>query len=242
MKYIRYLLFAIVFTVGFCVKTYAVNDAGRAALYALVTKAGKNSLLAQSAVLQSNMQGHLWNYEKVKLTNKFLNEYNRYLDSLQNVILVAANIYGIYYEGGQLYKNLNEMKNLSVNPKNVCAVALSPSKHGIYEEVVQGGIDVVSTLVNMLPIKHKNSDGTEVNSGKSTTEKRINNIIMVRQKMRKLNRSVMKMNRLMAYTSLMDTYYEYLGQTPSYRTKSIHEITERCKKRWRDQARDAVYR
>ncbi len=66
--------------------------------------------------------------EEVAATTNFQCQFNDYLNSFDDILTVAADIYGIYMEVDEAMKNVKVVKGIVVRqPANVLAVALSQS-------------------------------------------------------------------------------------------------------------------
>uniref|UniRef100_UPI0040295326 hypothetical protein n=1 Tax=Prevotella sp. TaxID=59823 RepID=UPI0040295326 len=224
------------------VSAQGITDPTRASLYVTLTKTAGAVVEAQNRIILLNTQGHRWNAQALKKENKFLTEYQKYLVSFGNVLTIAANIYGIYYETSRCAKLVGESgKVVSHSPKNVIAVALSPVRHKIYNEVMEQGIKVLADLELVLPkhIKKATTGANGVATGDSTTVwnyadigDRIDALNTIRKDLRTMNRLLYSCNHLIRYTTLLDTWYEFLDSSPIHKTKSIGELSKECEKRW----------
>lgn len=212
-------------------------DPERAALYAIVTATQSKALAAQDAALGLTLAGYKMNGDVIRKTNKFMKEYNDWLNSFGDVLTIAANLYGIYYNVDRIIKDISEFQTVTkVNPKNVIAVSLSPSKNKIYNSILQDGLELVSDLEIMATGTKTTVNGkTKVKmKAKLSLMERTMMIIDVRQRLQAIDRELCTINRYIRYTSLYDTYFEVTGDRPykNHHTRSLDEIITDCKNRW----------
>lgn len=232
----RFFLFLIFVTViSINVLGQSLVDPGRVTLYNIVTRTSNTSLRLQNDIILSNTSGHTTNALIMSKENKLLKEYDKYLKSMGNVLAMAANIYGLYYECDRCVKLMSETSHISSNnPKNVVATALHPLRSETFKDVMEAGPKIVADLENLLPKRVKNGK-TVWNYGDFGD--RLNALQTTRRDIRTLNRSLMRLNRILKYTSLLDTWYAYIGKNNGYRTRSIEEITNECRNSWANNAR-----
>lgn len=238
------LYFLFLFAALLSIRSFGqgLTDPGRASLYWGLTKTASSAVSAQNAVIIMNQIGHQRNALALKRENKFLKEYRSYLITFGNILAVAANMYGIYYESDRCIKFARETRSIvSRCPDNTIAVALSPTKNKIYEEVMEQGIKVIGDMELALPkkIKKKNTKKANADDPDSVSvwnyadvEDRIQMLTTVRQDIQKMNHLLYACNRLMRYTTMLDTWYEFLGSAPVRKTRSIKEVSKDCTKRW----------
>lgn len=215
--------------------TLAATDPVRAGMFKAYAIAASKALAAQDGLLTVNAGEHLMTKEEMdKLTN-FQKQFNEYLKNFDEIITLAAEIYGIYYEVDNAVKNIKELQSFVVAcPANTLAVAFSRSKNHIYQDVIDNGIQIVADIKQLLPI----SKDAEKNS-KMTQWERIECVGKIRKSLQGMNYKIRKMNRLLRYTTLMDSWYELKGH---YRKpKSMYTICMDCQKRWASKARLIKY-
>lgn len=219
----RFLFFGIAFLCwSFIQPAMAQNglDPTRATLFAYYQKQAEKVLKAQDVALGMNLTGHKFLSEEVKKTTAFQQELNTYLSSLNDIITVAADLYGVYYEVDQILKNLRYMrKTISSCPGNVIAVALSPSRHNIYQDVIENGVQLAADIKTVLSAKN------------SQAERHIT-IGTIRKQLRDLNRKIIRFNFLLKYTTIMDAWYEVRGYSSNYHTRSMKQITKDSYDSW----------
>lgn len=214
--------------------SHAATDPVRAGMFKMYAISASKALAAQDGVLVINAGEHLMSKQEMdKLTN-FQKQFNEYLKNFNDIITLAAEIYGIYYEVDHTIKNLKELKSSVVAvPANTLAVALNKSKNHIYQEVIDDGIQIAADVKQLIPLS---KDGEK--NAKMTQWERIECIGKIRKTLRSLNAKLRKMNRLIRYTSLMDSWYELKGRY--YKPKSMYTICDMCKTRWMSRANTAA--
>ena len=118
-------------------------------------------------------------------------------------------------------------------PANTLAVALSKSRSHIYSDIIDNGIQIAADVEKLLPIS-KDED----KNSKMTEKERIDCISRVRKSLQSMNYKIRKLNRLLRYTTLMDSWYELRGKY--YKPKSMYTISTECQKRWARKARGVM--
>lgn len=168
--------------------------------------------------------------DEVEEITDFQKQFNSYLDSFGDILSIAAETYGIYYEVDQAFKNIKQLKATSSDcPANLIAVAVSERKNNIYTEVVETGMQVAADIKLLVPL-NKDKD----KNAKMTVKERIECMSNVRRSLRALNYKMRKMNRLISFTTLMDSWYELRGNPR--KTRSMTEIVTACQERWKQKA------
>lgn len=229
------------------VSTYGgTPDPERALLFGIVAKTQSKALIAQNAVLATTLGGYKMNGDVIRKTNNFIKEYNDWLDSFGDVLTIAANLYGIYYNVDRIITDISEFQKVTkVNPKNLVAVSLSPSKNKVYASILNDGLNIVSDLEMMITGSKTVRDGkTKVKmKTKMSLMERTMTIINVRKRLQAIDRKMRTLNRFILYTSLYDTYYEVTGDVPykGHHTRQLSEILADCKSRWQNSLGSARY-
>ncbi|MDD5862592.1 MAG: hypothetical protein PUD15_08600 [Prevotella sp.] len=211
------------------IPSYAVwgTDAARAVAYTYMGKIESSAVYSNAFAYSLNLTGHKLSENKMKTMKWCMDRYNEALDSISDAISVAANCYGLFFEVDKAIDNIAQLRNTtSKNPDNIVAVALSPTRQKMYERVLNDGLDLISDLPMVLPIKLGKKDGTKMNMGE-----RLMNISKIREKLHNLNKDISRLTYILTYTTMLDTYYELGGQR-MYRTKDIKTIVALCKQRW----------
>lgn len=183
-----------------------------------MTKQLKN----QEAVMLLQTTGHIWNREEIEQTKDLQAEFNNYLNSFSTVIAYAAQIYGMYYETDRLVANLKELKGqLERNPQGAVAVALSSKRNAIYRDIITGAADIVNDirLVCLSDIK-------------MTEKERLETVLGIRPKFKKMNTKLKRLSRAVRYTSINDIWAELNG-TYSYSQADVGSIAAACMERWK---------
>lgn len=237
MKIIQRMAAAII--LSFCLLTglSAQNgpDPGRAALFIEYAKQAKKSLAAQDALLGANLTGHKYLKDEVEKITNFQRQFNNYLNSFDDVLTVAANIYGIYMEVDEAMRNMKAVRGIVVRqPANVLAVAFSKSKNNIYTDLIENGMSLAADIEQVLPLK-------KGNNAKMTQYERFKTIDDIRMNLRALNRKLRTLSRLVRYTTIMDSWYDLKGTGREYRPRKMGAITKDCLKNWTGHARSVKY-
>ena len=197
------------------------TDPTRAATVLMFTEQSKKALNAQQRA-QLVMSGmHIFMEEEVSATTDFQREFNEYLDQFNEVIQIAAEVYGIYYEITEVAKNIKELNSVvSDAPANALAVAFSSKRNKIYTDLVMTSLDIAKDI-HKVCFAH----------AKMTEKERIKIILGMRPKLKKTNHQLRRMALLIKYTTFLDVWNEIVDK--HYKPKSRKEIIERCRLRWK---------
>mgnify|MGYP007048166007 FL=1 len=233
MRKYLYMILLVEMMSFFPAKVYAGTDPERARLFLLYAKKAKKALRSQDEVMSLNLTGHMYISDQTEKITNFQKEFDEYLSSFGDMLTLAASIYGIYYQVDQTFKNLKELKTVGTScPANVLAVALSEKKNNIYQDVIDDGIQIAADVKQILPL-----GSSKGKNPKLTEHQRIQVISNINTTLVKLNHKLRKMNRLIRYTTLLDSWYELRG-TPRG-TRSMQAIVTDCKRVWVNKAKTA---
>lgn len=216
------------FILGLCCGTVTVNaqtDVARAGAVVASTPIIKKALGVQIATQTELAAGHLLVSEEVKATTNFQKEFNEYLDDFKDVLSIAAEIYGIYYEVDGLIKNVNDLSQaVAAAPTNTIAVAFSAHRNDYYIQLVETSVGLVNDI-------------RKVCFGPKMTEKDKDEILWsIRPRLRKVKIQTRMLERVIRHTSLADVWREITGRAyrPDIRTRV--EIGRECMERWQHNA------
>ena len=233
MKHLYLIMSFVLFTLPYKCHAVGGGDAVRAALFLDYAKKAKSALKAQDVVMGLNLTGHKYLAYQTEQTTNLQREFDNYLSSFNDILSLAADIYGLYFEVDQAIKNIKELKNVGTScPSNVLAVALSEKKNNIYQQVIDDGIQIAADIKQILPLKAEKGKNPKL-----TQFQRFKVIGNIRVSLRNMNHTIRRMNRIIRYTTQMDSWYELRG-TPRG-TRSMKVIVADCKNRWKNTARTA---
>ena len=105
----RYFILFIIVLLSSAKPAFAGIDPGRVAAIELASDQAKKALKSQEKAQLLMTTGHAWIKEEVEATTDFQREFNDYLDKFHDVLSIAAEIYGIYYEVTQTSKNVKSL-------------------------------------------------------------------------------------------------------------------------------------
>lgn len=225
----RSIVIFLAFLVVACQKVTAQGiDPGRAFVI-------EQTSLKSKKVFENNQKkqilmsaGHIFITEEEKAIYDLLNEFNTYLDSLQNMLSTAAQIYGIYYEVTNTAKSLKELNAVVAEaPGNALATAFSARRNKVYRKVIKQGIDLVGDI-------KKFCLGDSVKMTEAEREILLGNI---RPKLNRLNKMLMATTLTIKYTSFGDVFREIMNRAEEYQVADKKSIAERALERWRNSAK-----
>lgn len=169
--------------------------------------------LLESGMLATHQE--LW-HETYNIQKQFHN----YLDSLKDIVIYAAQAYGIYKEINYTIQTMEDLEAaFADNPTGSLALALSPTKQSIYT-------DCTLEVGNLL----KDLNTIFMGSKKLTEKDRIHMIFSIRPRIRAMNVRIGHLVKAIRYSSLSDLYIELHMMQPV--RKSKQEIATACQLRW----------
>ena len=193
-------------------------DEERALTVLAFTNQSKKTLNAQQRAQLVISGMHIFMKEEIEATTDFQREFNEYLDQFNEVIQIAAEVYGIYHEVSQVAKNIKELNNIVSNtPANALAVAFSSKRNKIYTDLVMTSLDIAKDI-------HK-----VCFSGAKMTEKERIKIILG---LKKTNYQLRRMAMFIKYTTFLDVWNDILDKH-YFKPANRQEIILRCQQRWK---------
>ena len=197
-------------------------DEERALTVLAFTNQSKKTLNAQQRAQLVISGMHIFMKEEIEATTDFQREFNEYLDQFNEVIQIAAEVYGIYHEVSQVAKNIKELNSVvSDTPANALAVAFSSKRNKIYTDLVMTSLDIAKDI-------HK----VCFSGAKMTEKERIKIILGMRPKLKKTNYQLRKMAMFIKYTTFLDVWNDILDKH-YFKPANRQEIILRCQQRWK---------
>ena len=202
-------------------------DPGRVLAIKKASREAKKTLEAQLKAQGLQTVGHMWTKEEIEATTEFQKEFNDYLDSLHNILSIAAEIYGVYYEVTKTSKHVKNLAEVvSSSPSNVLAVAFSTRRNVVYRNLIKSSLDI---FMDIRKVCFENSKMTEQEKNKV--------ISGIRPKLRKINHQLAQLTLALRYTSFLDVWNEIAHRTPGISSATKAEIIRRCRREWWDNAK-----
>jgi len=202
-------------------------DPGRVAAIELASDQAKKTIKSQEKAQLLMTTGHAWIKEEVEATTDFQREFNDYLDKFHDVLSIAAEIYGIYYEVTQTSKNVKALGEvLAESPSNALAVAFSTRRNVVYRNIIRTTLDVI---MDIRKVCFENSKMTEQEKNKV--------ISAIRPKLRIVNKQLRQLTLTLRYTSFLDVWNELLDRAYYLNPTTKHDIISRCRRQWWNNAK-----
>ena len=229
MKRIRIFLILMGTVILFPSTVYAQwgIDLGRVTAIEMASSKAKKTLEAQMKMQGLETAGHIWTKEEIEATTEFQREFNDYLDSFHNILQIAAEIYGVYYE---VTKTSKHVKNLSEvvasSPSNVLAVAFSTRRNVVYRNLIKSSLDIFMDIRKVCFEKSK-----------MTEQERDKIISGIRPKLRKINHQLAQLTLALRYTSFLDVWNELTERAYMINPATKHDIITRCRREWWNNAK-----
>ena len=223
----RYFILFIIVLLSSAKPAFAGIDPGRVAAIELASDQAKKALKSQEKAQLLMTTGHAWIKEEVEATTDFQREFNDYLDKFHDVLSIAAEIYGIYYEVTQTSKNVKALGEvLSDSPSNALAVAFSTRRNVVYRNIVHTTLDVIMDIRKVCFEKSK------------MTEEEKNKVISsIRPKLRTINKQLRQLTLTLRYTSFLDVWNELMNRAYYLNPATKHDIITRCRRQWWNNAK-----
>lgn len=185
-------------------------DPTLAGMVYLYTEKAEDQLKAQERAMLMQTTGHIWTREEVEGTTDIQRKFNDYLDSFRDIISYAAQIYGFYHEVGKLAENIGSLNDqLRSHAGNAIAVALTPNRNRIYQELILGSVEIVNDIRQVC-----------LSDNKMTEKQRIELVFGIRPKLKAMNKKLRHLTLAVKYTSLADVWATIdEGARPQKRTR-----------------------
>lgn len=224
----RILLFLVGTVLLFPSDVYSQGiDVGRAAAIELASSQAKKTIEAQMKMQGLETAGHIWTKEEIEATTEFQKEFNDYLDSFHNILSIAAEIYGVYYEVTKTSKHVKNLAEVvSSSPSNVLAVAFSTRRNVVYRNLIKSSLDI---FMDIRKVCFENSKMTEQEKNKV--------ISGIRPKLRKINHQLAQLTLALRYTSFLDVWNEITERAYMINPATKHDIITRCRREWWNNAK-----
>lgn len=202
-------------------------DLGRVAAIEMASSKAKKTLEAQMKMQGLETAGHIWTKEEIEATTEFQREFNDYLDSFHNILQIAAEIYGVYYEVTKTSKHVKNLAEVvSSSPSNVLAVAFSTRRNVVYRNLIKSSLDIFMDIRKVCFEKSK-----------MTEQERDKVISGIRPKLRKINHQLAQLTLALRYTSLLDVWNELTERAYMINPATKHDIITRCRREWWNNAK-----
>lgn len=204
------------------IQTHAQIDPTLAGMVYLYTEKAEDQLKAQERAMLMQTTGHIWTREEVEGTTDIQRKFNDYLDSFRDIISYAAQIYGFYHEVGKLTENMGNLnRQLRDHAGNAIAVALTPNRNRLYQDLILGSVEIVNDIRQVC-----------LSDTKMTEKQRIELVFGIRPKLKVMNRKLRHLTLAVKYISLADVWATIdEGARPQKANKA--EIARAAMRRWR---------
>ena len=201
-------------------------DPVRAAIWEDCSSKSKKALESQQKMQMLMMTGHIWIKEEEEAIYDFQKEFNDYLDTFHDVLSMAAEIYGIYYEVSKLATNIKAVnKAVSDAPANALAVAFSSRRNKFYRNIVKSGIDLAKDIRTLC-----------FGESKMTESERDIMLHNIRPKIRNMNKQIRMLALALRYTSFVDVWREITRRAEGYNSRTRQQIVNQCMEDWKNNA------
>lgn len=203
-------------------KVQAQVDPTLAGMVLLYTEKAESELKTQEKAMMLETTGHIWIREEMQQTYDIQKKFNTYLDTFRGIVYLSAQIYGFYHEIQNLVGHMSKLtEQLQAHPTNTLAVALTPRRNQIYRDILLLSLDICNDIRLVC-----------LSDMKMTEKERMEIVFGIRPKLKKMNKSLMRLTRAVKYTSLGDVWMEIdEGARPP--KANIADIAAAAKRRWK---------
>lgn len=206
---------------------HAGVDPGRAIAIEKASLQAEKTLKSQVVAQGLMTTGHIFIKEEVEATTAFQREFNDYLDKFHDVLAIAAEIYGIYYEATNTAKNVQNISEvLSDSPSNALAVAFSSKRSVVYRNIIRESLDIIMDIRKVT-----------MESSKMTEQETMKVISSIRPKLHQFNKQLRSLTLALRYTSFMDVWNEVMQRADRIDPKKKSNVIKQCRRTWWDNAK-----
>ena len=202
-------------------------DPGRVKVIKTASLVAEKTLKAQIAMQGLQTTGHIWTKEEIEATTNFQKQFNDYLDSFHNILSIAAEIYGVYYEVTKTAKHIkNISKELASGPTNAIAVAFSARRNVVYRNLIRSSLDIFMDIRKVCFEKSK------------MTEQEKNKVVSsIRRKLHKITPQLAQLALTLRCTSFLDVWNEVVDRAYTINPNTKHDIITRSRRDWINNAK-----
>ena len=227
-KVIKYIAFSLLLAVLSMDHCHAVEPNPTLALNIIIAKNKFEKALNHQRNIQLMVgEGHVLLGHEVQAINELQREFNDYLDSFQESISTAAELYGIYLEIKRTVNLSKQVTSILANaPTNAIAVMLKPNTSGLYGAILNTSLEAAQDLYNAC-----------ISKKKLTEQDRNKMLATARLKIRKVNSNLAKLVIVLKYTTFEDLWYSVRTHAKYINRERKHAIIERCYDDWKHNIR-----
>lgn len=202
-------------------------DIGRVRAIEKASLSADTLLKSQKKIQGLQTTGHIWTKEEIEATTNFQKQFNDYLDSFHNILSIAAEIYGVYYEVTKTAKHIKNISNeLASGPTNAIAVAFSARRNVVYRNLIRSSLDIFMDIRKVCFEKSK------------MTEQEKNKVVSsIRPKLHKINLQLAQLALTLRYTSFLDVWNEIVNRAYTINPYKKHDIITRSRRDWINNAK-----
>ena len=156
--------------------------------------------------------------------NDYRTELDNYMKKVHDVITIAANVYGLFYEVSDLYKNYKSLAiAIAENSDNLVAVALSRQQSHTIEEMVTEMAGLVGDIRTVLSKKKR-----------MTEKERLQMLSNIRPKLKRLNIKLVRIEKMVRYYSFVQLWDELDARRHRFDRQSRRELILQRHRLWCD--------
>ena len=224
----RMKFFSLLFLIGLFAgpKARAQIDPTLTGMIYAYTQKAESELKAQQRAMMLESTGHIWIREEMEATYDIQKKFNDYLDTFRDVVCLAAQIYGFYHEIDCLVTNMSKLTDqLEAHPSNSLAVALTPRRNKLYQEILLTSLDICNDIRQVCLSKVK-----------MTEKERVEIVFNIRPKLKKMNKTISSLTLAVKYTSLLDVWDDIAENAKDPADKG--SIAKQAMQRWKRAGRN----
>ena len=205
-------------------QSYTYTDPLRTAAYLSYSKTESGTLAGYIAAQAALVAAEKNVNQELGSLNDYRKELDDYLKSVHDVITIAANVYGLFYEISDLYKNYKSLiECIAEKGDNLVACIISEQKTEIIDDMITETVELVGDVRTILSKKKR-----------MTEKERLKMLSNIRPKLKRLNAKLIRMEKTVRCFSFVQLWDELSGRRHRFDRLSRRELILQRQKIWVD--------
>lgn len=229
----RYILLLAMLTITTNLYAQFV-DATRALEWKLYGDAVSKKMAEQEALQLTISGNHIYMHAQNGKIVDIQDEMNKYLSKFHDKLKLAAMCYSLYYECKTVVENVQSInKSISENPEGIICTAVVDQRGMIYLRLFSHTLSLINDVYQIFSNKKDEGDEDEARN-KMTEKERIEQLDIVRKRIKKINEEMGMLAAYIKYTNINDVLNRILRTDYTFQSRTRQEIARDCLNTWRD--------
>ena len=200
------------------------TDPTRMAVYSNYLKRDNSTISAYIAAQASLVAAEKNVNQELDALNEYRKELDDYMKKVHDVITIAANVYGLFYEVSDLYKNYKSLiECIAEKGDNLVACVISEQRRDFIDEMITETVGLVGDVKTILSKKKR-----------MTEKESLKMLSNIRPKMKRLNAKLVKMEKMVRCFSFVQLWDEMEGRRHRFDRQSRKELIAQRHRLWCD--------